>query len=297
MEDRRVLRGPARISGTFPAVSVSALLGPLFDTPRGARRGVVLSVHGSAVNMVVDDALVTIASAAAGGLPNGLLVADPFDPRSLGVRAGMAVTIANSGLAIGDGRVRIELGAARPWRPELRPMPNPRDLDVRAGIARRVAPPGSGGGFRGIVPAGDAFAALAAAFACGSERAITQAGRELVGLGAGLTPAGDDVLVGLTAGLAALGDGRARGFAGAWARHAIGRTTIVAEAFHRHAAIGAYSERLHDVVRAILTGPLDAIPGAVRAGAAWGATSGADTLAGILLALDPPLADVGLGAA
>jgi hypothetical protein len=170
-----------------------------------------------------------------------------------------------------------------------------RDLDLRAGIARLAAV--RGGGLHGIVSAADAFAALAEAFASGSEAAIVRTGRGLVGLGAGLTPAGDDILVGLTAGLTALGDGRARGFAGAWARHAIGRTTLVAESFHRHAAAGAYSERLHSILRAIMTGPVDAIPAAVQSAEAWGATSGGDALAGILLALEPPPANIELGAA
>ncbi len=286
MERRGVPRSPAEGPGSIPAVSVSTLLRSLFD-PAETRRGSVLSVHRSAVNLVVDGELVTIVAAPAGGLPNGLLVAAPFDPRSLGVRAGMKVVIAGR-LEIEGGLVRIELSGARDWWPALRTMPRLHDLALRAGIARRVAVPGVE--LRGIVSGTNAFAALAESFASGSEVAILQTGRDLVGLGAGLTPAGDDVLVGLTAGLTALGDGRAGRFAGAWARHAVGRTTLVAETFHRHAVGGAYSERLQDVLRAILTGPVDTIPAAVRVAAAWGATSGADTLAGILLALDPPLA-------
>jgi hypothetical protein len=293
MEGRGVLRSPAEGAGAIPAVSVSTLLRPLFD-PAETRRGTVLSVHGSAVNLLVDGQLVTIAAAVVGGLPNGLLVADPFDPRSLGVRTGMWVALA-AGLEIDGGLLRIELTGARQWRPQLRPMSRPLDLHARSAIARRVAPPG--GGLHGIVPGGTAFAAFAAALASGSNRAIVQAGLSLVGLGAGLTPAGDDVLVGLTAGLTALGDGRAPGFAAAWAGHAVGRTTVVAETFQRHAAGGAYAERLHDVLEAIVTGQVDAIPAAVRAAAAWGATSGADTLAGILLALDPPRAVERRGAA
>lgn len=296
MENRGVLRSPPASPGTIPAVSVSTLLAPLFDASARPRRGFVLSVHGSAVNLVVDGALVTVASAGGGGLPNGLLVAEPFDPRSLGVRAGMGVTVTMAELAIDGGRVGISLGAARRWRPELGPIARPSDLELRAGIARRAVAVRSRG-LHGIVPAAEAFAALADAFASGSGEAIVRAGRGLVGLGAGLTPAGDDVLVGLTAGLTALADSRARGFAGAWAQYAIGRTTLVAESFHRHAAVGAYSERLHNVLRAILIGPLEAIPAAVATAAAWGATSGADTLAGILLALDPPLANAELGAA
>jgi hypothetical protein len=232
--------------------------------------------------MVVEGTLVTMAGVRMGGLPNGVLVADPFDPPSLGIRAG--------------DRVTINVRSARHWSPELRSTGRPPDLEFRAGIARRAVA-AHGDGLHGIVPAADAFEALGRAFASGSEATIVRAGLSLVGLGAGLTPAGDDILVGLTAGLRALGDERARGFADAWARHAIGRTTVVAESFHRYAALGAYSERLHDVLRAILTGPVEAIPAAVESAAAWGATSGLDTLAGILLALDPPFANAELGAA
>ena len=296
MEGRGVLRSPAAASGTVPAVSVSTLLAPLFDIPGRPRRGAVLSVHGSAVNLVVDGALVTIASARSGGLPNGLLVAEPFAPRASGVRAGMAVTIANGELVIQDVPLWITLRGARCWRPELRPMPVPRDLHIRTAIAVRAAR-AHAAGKRGIVSAAEASGMLAEAFPCGSQTEIAEAGRRLVGLGAGLTPSGDDVLVGVTAALTALGDERARPLARSWARDAIGRTTVVAEAFHRHAAAGAYSERLHDVLRAILTGPVAAIPAAVRTAAAWGATSGTDTLAGILMALDLPRAGAERGAA
>ena len=282
MENRGVLRGTVRTSGAIRAVTVSTLLAPLLDEGVGGCRGIVLSVHGSAINVVIDGALVTVAGERAGGLPNGVLVADPFDPRSLGLRAG--------------GQIRITVRSARQWSPELRPIGSPPELEVRLGIARQVVVDHTSG-LRGIVPAADAFADLGDAFASGSGASIVRAGRDLAGLGPGLTPSGDDILVGLTAGLTALGDGRARGFARAWARHAIGRTTVVGESFHRYAAVGAYSERIHDVLRAILTGPLVAIPAAVATAAAWGATSGVDTLAGILLALEPPRANAGLGAA
>lgn len=295
MENRGVLRGTVRTSGAIRAVTVSTSLAPLLDERVEGCRGIVLSVHASAINLAVEGALVAVAGAHAGGLPNGVLVADPFDPRSLGVRAGMAVALTNADLAIDGGRVRITLGAARRWRPELRPIASPPDLELRARITRRAA--ARVGGLHGIVSAAEAFATLTQAMASGSEAVIVSAGRRLVGLGAGLTPAGDDILVGLTAGLTVLGDGRARGLAAAWSRHAIGRTTVVAESFHRHAAVGAYSERLHSILQAVLAGPLDTIPAAVRIAAAWGATSGSDTLAGIVLALDPPVARAELGAA
>lgn len=294
MEGRGVLRSPAVGAGSIPAASVSTLVAPLFATAAERVRGSVLSVHGSAVNLLLDGSLVTIAGRRIGGLPNGLLIDEPFAPRLLGVRAGMSVRAGNGRLAIDEAAFAVGVHGARRWRPELRPMATPADLAVRIGLARRAAAR-TQGGLSGIVPGHDPLAALATALARGSVQDIATAGRALVGLGAGLTPAGDDVLVGLTAGLTALGDSRARGLAGAWAGDATGRTTVAAEAFHRHAAAGAYSERLHDFLRALLCQPKGAIPAAVHAAARWGATSGADTIAGVLLALGQPVAAASAG--
>jgi hypothetical protein len=296
MESRGVLRSPARAPGYAAVVSVSTLLAPLFDAPLRNPTGAVLSVHRSALNVVIDGELIAIVSVRAGGLPNGILIAEPFDPRSLGIRPGMPVTIGNGRLEVGDGHLEAAARQANRWRPHIRPLAVPPDLDLRAAIAGRVAAPRANG-LAGIVSAADSFATLTVAMASSSDAAIVRAGRALVGVGAGLTPAGDDVLVGLTAGLTALGDSRASAFASAWADHAIGRTTAVAESAHRHAALGAYSERIHDVLEAIVTGPLDVIPGTVAAAADWGATSGVDTLAGIVLALRPRVADAQQNAA
>jgi Protein of unknown function (DUF2877) len=284
MEGRGVLRSPAVGSGTIAAVSISTLVAPLFDAAGEPVSGSVLSVHGSAINLLLDGSLVTIAAVRTGGLPNGVLVEEPFEPRRLGVRDGMPVRAGSGRLAIDAAGFAIRVGRVRRWRPELPAIACPDDLEVRAGIARRGATR-TQGGLDGIVSGHEAFVALAAALAADSDREVVAAGRALVGLGAGLTPAGDDVLVGLTAGLTALGDPRARPLARSWAGYAAGRTTVVAEAFHGHAAAGAYSERLHDLVRAIVRERPGAIPKAIGAAAAWGATSGADTIAGVVLAL------------
>jgi hypothetical protein len=60
----------------------------------------------------------------------------------------------------------------------------------------------------------------------------------------------------------------------------------VACAFHRAAAQGDYAERLHDLLGAVLGAPVAAIPTAADRAAAWGATSGLDTIDGVLLGLD-----------
>ena len=57
-----------------------------------------------------------------------------------------------------------------------------------------------------------------------------------------------------------------------------------------HAARGAYAERLHDVLRAIATGTGDDLSPAIDREMAYGATSGADTLVGLFMALESSLA-------
>ena len=64
------------------------------------------------------------------------------------------------------------------------------------------------------------------------------------------------------------------------------RTTTVSAAMLRHAVRGDAAERIHrllDVALGALTGDLLAT---MREAVAWGATSGSDTLAGVLVALD-----------
>jgi Protein of unknown function (DUF2877) len=135
------------------------------------------------------------------------------------------------------------------------------------------------------------------------------AARGLIGLGDGLTPSGDDLLVGFSAGLRARASPLDPKFAQACARLAPGRTTRVAEVYLAGAARGEYSAGIHRLVRALGAPALTASPIAGLAPAppfdapppfdgrlggtsladeftlalAWGASSGADTLLGLLL--------------
>jgi hypothetical protein len=106
----------------------------------------------------------------------------------------------------------------------------------------------------------------------------------LIGLGEGLTPAGDDCLVGAMAALHAFTAGWlaeerrvVRGLAAA-----ASGTTIVARDFLLSAADGRFAEALH---RLCAGPPRDAARAATELLAA-GATSGADTLCGVRLALE-----------
>lgn len=117
----------------------------------------------------------------------------------------------------------------------------------------------------------------------------------LLGLGPGLTPAGDDVLAGLLLGLRHLG-----GSSGAALAAALGagvlpaaerRTTAISAALLRHAAGGAAADPVIDVLDAV--GGRLALAPALRRLLAVGHTSGADLATGLLAGATVALAYAG----
>jgi len=158
-------RQPARVVAAFPQVSY---LEPV-DAPAS-----VVAV-GTRAATLLPITLVLVADEDGGGVPQ--------------VEAGAAATVGGGGLSVGPLYVR----AARWWRP-------PPPARVRAGALR------DGGDclerlLDGVPPPAPALssglAALRGACATYDGAAAGLAGRLLVGLGPGLTPAGDDVLTGL----------------------------------------------------------------------------------------------------
>src|SRR5689334_4080262 len=84
----------------------------------GVATGDVLAVHRTALTLRVAGRLVTIAGESAGGLPDGVHVADPFGPRDLGLAPGMDVRCESGGMKIGM-RLRLDLRGAAEWSPRL----------------------------------------------------------------------------------------------------------------------------------------------------------------------------------
>ena len=285
------------------------------DPARGRRRGRVRSVHRAAitVDLAPGDETLTIAIDAVGGCPTGLLVrAD--DLRSFGVAAGMDVVAAADGWHIPAAGLVVERARATVWDPAL---PSSTRLTADAELARRagltrslvdaLARPG------GLWPrrdrrTDDAWATaarpvireLSSALVAGDGGTAAAAALQLVGLGVGLTPSGDDLLVGLLAGLEATGHPMRDEVAAAVTSDVDERTTAAGASALRQAADGAYSERLHDVLASLARaagdregGPTrdgrDGLARAVVGALAFGETSGSDTLAGVLLAVDVAL--------
>ena len=180
-----------------------------------------------------------------------------------------------SGLTLSwEGAVRVECSVA-----------GARALRARAIV---VPPIGRGAHAPGLdsIPGRAARAALAAGIEARDAARLIAGACALLGLGEGLTPAGDDCLVGALAVLHAVDAGalpRGPGPAAAIADAAATRTTAIGREFVLHALAGRFSEPVLAVVRAR---SLRESARAAERLAGLGATSGADTLAGMRLAWD-----------
>lgn len=201
-------------------------------------------------------------------------------PRGVGLRAGAAVWRQGRRLRVAD----VELDAARAAWVDLSIRPGSGDPRLLAETLASLAPLATGAAL-GSGAAVGAQRLLAEGIRGADARAFVAGAGRLIGCGEGLTPAGDDCLVGVLAALhrfapaplAIRADVR-----GALARAAETRTTAVARDFLLHALDGVFSEPLGELMTA--ASGAGARGAAVRL-SAMGATSGADTLAGLGLAL------------
>lgn len=265
----------------------------------------VHSVYRSVVNLSTGDGLLSIASPATGGLPNGILVDLGPDLRALGLRPGMPVVATSVSVGVKPVGLLIDLVAAVRWSPRLAvprggtsiaadrwrlrssdAWSTARDMGAIGGFGPILRDDRSGGHDRDMVrQARGMVDRLWAGLSAGDQADASVVGRGLIGLGPGLTPSGDDLLSGLEAGLHAL-DAACAGFLAQAIGDVDDRTTAVAATLLRHAARGEFAERIHILVGALLDASGGAIPAAIERSVAWGATSGTDCLLGVLLGLD-----------
>lgn len=209
-------------------------------------------------------------------LPGALRVTTRADLDALRVRVGQEVLV-------GRGQVRTAgggLAVRRVWRPQpvpTAPLPETALQAARAGLA-------------GLEPLEDVLAGrlaeLASVLAGGRD---PEAVRGLVGLGPGLTPAGDDVLCGLLLGLRACGRDLERSLLEEAVLPLLGRTTAVSATLLRQAAQGYAVPPVVALLRAWHRGA--GVPALVLAGrpvAAIGHTSGPALVLGLTAALAAP---------
>ncbi len=138
-----------------------------------------------------------------------------------------------------------------------------------------------------LAVAREAVAQLEEGLARRDEFRMAEAAAGLAGLGGGLTPSGDDYLIGTMHALwAILPEAEARTLSRPLAHAALPRTTDLSGAWIYAAAAGEAGEYWHDLFEALLREGSSGLEIPVRRLLRVGHTSGADALAGFLVALD-----------
>lgn len=268
-----------RVSAAASTAMAALLAGP-------SQSAELLAASPVATYLDTAPGVIALVVPAAARLPNAVLL-NPADYAVVSPHVGAAEP-----MTVGDGSVRIgavEITVARWWDPVPRlRLVDPAALRDALTRLRTLLPPW---------PEGDALIAdqLVAGRAVlvdtlAGRAAPAEAAAALVGLGPGLTPAGDDVLAGAVAALAVFGpavDNRRAGapsrlaaLAAAAAERAQVTTRLAAD-LTRHAAAGALAEPAAAVCRALADdGPLEP---AVERLLAIGHTSGRDLAEGLLV--------------
>ena len=256
--------------------------------------GSVRSVFVNAGILTIANRLLTVTSAASGGLPGAITVDVPrgFDFSRYLIVGADAASRAGVLRFTGDA-TSVDLRGANHWRSRLRELAldfnKPGTERAWRTVAAALRTDGRSTaiarlGHGAIVKLGKATRHL-------DLQSAELATERLVGLGAGGTPAGDDLLVGYLAGLwSSIGSERPRAaFAAGFADVLRGlgkRTSDVSRVYLEAAADGQVSERLAEVATSIAAGETQPIVSAVAAAAiAVGHSSGADGILGLLLGL------------
>jgi hypothetical protein len=268
-------------------------------------RAQVHSVFLRACNIETDSGeLVTLLAAGSGNLPHGIRCASPFAPLSAWLRRGQAATLDGATLRIPAADFVVDLSRAAVWNgtvaaasPDLHGAEAHGALRELCETLREHAPD------QGVAPAlfssgsphstleralvarmAQTLPILARATDTSDAGAVVSALSALVGLGAGLTPAGDDFIVGY---LAALWSGSRRepGIAALLRALAVpvGQLSLHTNAISRQMLLdalqGHFSERLTEVVGCVCGG--GDVAGATMRALEVGHSSGADVLCGL----------------
>ncbi|MGY1721375.1 DUF2877 domain-containing protein, partial [Blastococcus sp. SYSU DS0552] len=262
-----VLRGPVR-----PARVLLSLPAALYVQVAG-ERGL-----GEVVGVLTSDAA---------RLPLGCVLFRPSNGRPLtGLPTGAPAEVGAGRIVVGD----LAVSASAWWDPRPR-LPGGRPALLPEGVRQlRTALYGEGVPHSAFtlpgLPTGPGgpLAALRGAVRRADLEAALRTATRLIGLGPGLTPAGDDVVAGTIAGLVLLGHPAAERFAAGVCSLAGGRTTELSRALLRHAAAGQVSGEYAAVLRGLVgERPLGPAIGRLLA---TGATSGRAMALGLCTAID-----------
>jgi len=244
-----------------------------------AEFGIVHSVFGHAVNLMIRAEMWTLLAADKTDLPFGIRVASTdFD--ALGLRNGDPVNVRAGFVSIGSDSTCcvIDCRAAPRWLLA-------RHNKIEPGLAGRLAIVATAASDRSWHESARMALAVRSALEVWGALGVVLA--KVVGRGPGSTPSGDDVLVGI---LAVLNSPHS-GAEGARAAESLGRailtllwtTSDLSAQLLRQAVKGLFSRDVHELVLALLGNPApQELQNTIRRVIETGATSGADTCMGLL---------------
>lgn len=293
---------PAAVAGTLSVAAAPAVASTgIADLLRGPLRpATVLSIFPTAIYLRTEPLLfperngadsatrrpsgvVAILTSDASRLPLGAILHRPATHRPLiSCRGPIKAYLGEGRITVGPLTVRASgWWDPRPRLPSGQPALLPEGMrELRAAVSERLHSPvrdvpvelcGQLGALRAAVRRNDLTAAL-------------RAGQRMIGLGPGLTPAGDDLLCGVLAGLTLLGHPQATRLGAGILALAPGRTTDLSLALIRHATLGQVNSELGAVIQALAgTGRLH---GALERLFAVGHTSGIALGLGLSAAVD-----------
>jgi hypothetical protein len=279
---------PARAASAVPASASTGVAELLRGPVRQAR--VLMSLPAAVYVQVPTDRgsdVVAVLTSDAARLPLGCVLFRPSNGRPLvALPSGAPAEVGGGRIVVGD----LAVSAAAWWNPRPR-LPSQRPALLPEGVRQlRTTLYGEGVPHSAFTlpglptgPGGPLAALRGAVRRADLDAALRTAGR-LVGLGPGLTPAGDDVMAGTIAGLVLLGHPAAERFAAGVYALAAGRTTELSRALLRHAACGRVSGEYSAVLYA-LVGDRPLGP-ALEALLATGSTSGRAMALGLCTAID-----------
>jgi len=264
----------------------------------------VHSVFRAAVNLSAPDGhLLTLLSAEVGDVPCGVRLDSTEDFSGLGIAAGDAGAFGADAIVVersdGGGALRVDCASARRLAALAPPALRGDGALWRLGVARldalqerlatdlRVAALLLDGRPCGAMSLRltEAACALGRAVRAGRPEATRAAATRLIGLGPGLTPAGDDFLCGFLAaayGRCAARPAQSRRLAALVEvlRPLLTQTTAVSAAFLRSALGGRFSQPLLALAEACAAAPDGDLDGALGRLAAVGHSSGLDAATG-----------------
>jgi len=274
--------------------------------------GRVHSVFRHACNIEADDgALVTLLSGELGNIPRGVLCSatEPMDFQTL-CTVGQGVELAAAELRIPGAGVAFDLSNAAVWRSEVNACAidvcDGRTIGILFDLRAMLGEPSAAGGFAPLVASSSepvspldramrrrlerALPVLAGAIGRFDADRTVEALALLIGLGPGLTPAGDDFIVGLLAALWSRHDCRALL---AKLQEPLARLAATSHPISRQFLVdaleGEFCEPLSDLAIAISTLDRERASKAAQRVTRIGHTSGADALTGFLFAMQPAL--------